>query len=120
MNKPTFQAALKRAQEMQGTYKIEQSRCDALYDELKGEDEQAVLDALKRLGRSDKTISYFNIKAFMDEIIGEREYREKVKQSQREHEANMKDVPIEEILYKFPQHVKEIFDNLINKKKMGR
>jgi len=70
MNKATFTAALKRAQEVQGTYKIEQSRCDALYDELKGEDEQAVLDALKRLGKTDKTISYFNIKAFMSEGSG--------------------------------------------------
>ena len=67
MTKPTFTAALKRAQEVQGTYKIEQSRCDALYDELKDEGEEEVLAALKKLGRTDKTISYFNIMAFVNE-----------------------------------------------------
>jgi pentatricopeptide repeat protein len=67
ISKPNFTAALKRAQELQGTYKIEVSRADALYDELKGEDETSVLDALKRLGKTDKAISYFNIMEIMNE-----------------------------------------------------
>ena len=67
MTKDTFTAALKHAQEVQGAYKIEPSRRDALYTELAREGDKDVLDALKRIGRSDKTINYFNIKALIDE-----------------------------------------------------
>ena len=74
MTKDTFTAALKHAQEVQGAYKIEPSRRDALYDELAGLDEQDVLAALKRIGRSDKTINYYNIKAFIDEGRTDREW----------------------------------------------
>ena len=70
MTKDTFTAALKHAQEVQGAYKITPSRRDALYDELASEGDADVLDALKRLGRSDKTINYYNIKAFIDDGKG--------------------------------------------------
>ncbi|KKM74170.1 hypothetical protein LCGC14_1403050 [marine sediment metagenome] len=80
MTKDTFTAALKHAQEVQGAYQIKPSRRDALYDELASEGDADVLDALKRLGRSDKTINYFNIKAFIDESRAAREWGNRNKQ----------------------------------------
>ena len=73
MNKDTFTAALKHAQEVQGAYKIEPSRRDALFDELAAESGDDVLDALKRIGRTELTINYFNIKRYVDERRAGRE-----------------------------------------------
>ena len=70
MNKPVFIKAINQATLLQNCYTDKKrmlAMWDILYDELKGESEANVLDALKKIGRSDKTINYFNIMTFIDE-----------------------------------------------------
>ena len=70
MTKPTFIAAINQATLLQNCYTDKKrmvAMWDMLYDELKGECDQDLITALKRIGKSDKTINYFNIIALIDE-----------------------------------------------------
>ncbi len=70
MNKSTFITAINQATLMQNCYTDKKrmvAMWDVLYKELKGENEEDVLKALARIGKSDKTINYFNIKSLIDE-----------------------------------------------------
>jgi len=70
MNKDTFIAAINQATLLQNCYTDKKrmvAMWDMLYDELKGECDQDLITALKRIGKSDKTINYFNIIALIDE-----------------------------------------------------
>ena len=70
MNKDTFIAAINQATLLQNCYTDKKrmvAMWDMLYDELKGERDQDLITALKRIGKSDKTINYFNIIALINE-----------------------------------------------------
>ena len=70
MNKADFIAAINQATLLQNCYTDKKrmvAMWDELWNELKGESEEDLLNALKRIGKSDKTINYFNIKGLIDE-----------------------------------------------------
>ena len=72
MTKPDFTAHLNRARVCQSAFPFQDTAVralyyDTLYDKFKNERDEDVIKALDRIGDTNTTINYANVKALIDE-----------------------------------------------------
>lgn len=79
MTKPKFTRELKRAQNLLGSFPLEDLARDDFYDALQGERDEDIIYALRKIGRGGLKINYPNINSFIQERKRDREQAEQVK-----------------------------------------
>lgn len=93
MTKPTFTRLLKKAQTLSGAFPIDEEQRDDFYDELKGELDEDIEYALKRIWTSGEKITYPVINSHVQERVRERTQKMQRKQGKPEDKKKVPPPP---------------------------